>query len=258
MGDVTDLYFELSSPIRLELMMTLTGNPRKVSKLSSILGITNQECSRHLTRLLKAGLVDRSADGEYYLTSYGMASLEINHAYSFISRHSDYFASHDLGLLPKPFLQRIGALHESSYFDDVMQVVYEIQKMVEETEKYVYRITDRYLFNLIEPISAAIEKGVQFRLIEEVDVNYTVVYDQSVLRDLIPGSVHIVQDAPVFLAMNEKEVAALGFRLIDGRFDYLGFKSKNPEFHAWCKELFEHLWDETEGKDEYWERRRKI
>lgn len=257
MGDVTDLHFELSSTIRLRLLHSLMSNKLRVSQLSSLLDITNQECSRHLTRLLDAGLVNRYSDGEYSLTPFGEVTLEINRAHEFTSAHRDYFLTHNLNLIPKPLLQRIGSLNNSSFTDDVMQVLYNVQKMVETSEEYIYRITDRYLFNIVEPISNAIELGVEYKLIEEVNVNYTEVYDQHVLRDMIPGAVHIVQDAPVFLAMNEKEVAALGFRLVDGRFDYHCFRSSDPEFHEWCKELFEHYWDTTLGKSEYWEWRRK-
>ena len=71
---------------------------------------------------------------------------------------------------------------------------------------------------------------------------------------MIPGSVHVITEVPIFLAMNENEVAALGFRVVNERFDYLGFRSSDPVFHAWCRELFEYLWDTTEGKDEYYAR----
>lgn len=209
-------------------------------------------------RLVEIGLVRRSSDGDYSLTPFGVVTLENIKTHEFTSNHSDYFVKHDLNNLPAPFLHRIGELTECDYTDEVMQTVYDIQKMVEEAEEYVYRITDRYLFNLVPAISETIKRGVNFRLIEQVDVNYTETYDPGVLRELIPGAVHIVENAPVFLGMNESRVAALGFRVIDGRFDYFGFRSCDPEFHGWCKELFEYYWDETEGKDEYNERRRKI
>ncbi len=222
------------------------------------MGITNQECSRHLGRLVEAGLLGKSHDGHHSLTPFGDLTLR-NVSFSvFTSRNKGYFNEHDLGLIPTPFINRLGELTDSTIIDDVMQVTYNIQKMVEGSEEYVYRITDRYLFNLVKPISDAIKRGVDFKLIEEVDVNYTETYDPAVLREMIPGAVHILIDAPVFLAMNEKEVTALGFRVVDGRFDYHGFRSSSPEFHAWCKDLFEYYWDETEGKNEYQTRRRRM
>lgn len=258
MSDITDLLFELSNPIRLKMLRALETNHLRVSGLSRLLEITNQECSRHLIRLVEIGLVGRSSDGNHKLTPFGRLTLENNKSHEFTSEHKNYFINHDLSIIPLPFLHRLGELLESTYLDDVMQTVYEIQTMVEDSEEYVYRITDRYLFNIIPVISASIKRGVDFKLIEEVEVNYTEIYDPAVLRKMIPGAVHIIEDAPVFLAMNEKEVAALGFRVVDGRFDYLGFKSSDPDFHKWCRELFEYYWGKTEGKDEYHARRREI
>lgn len=258
MGDLTDLLFELSSPLRLRILKALHVSSYRVSQLAEQLAITNQECSRHIGRLVETGLIQRVPDGEYSLTPFGLATLENLKVHEFTNTHSDYFIRHDLNILPIHFLHRIGELTKCIYTDEVMEIVYDIQKMVEEAEEYVYRITDRYLFNLVPAISDAINRGVEFKLIEQVDVNYTETYDPGVLRELIPGAVHIVEDAPVFLGMNENRVAALGFRIVDGRFDYFGFKSSDPEFHNWCKELFEYYWDETEGKDEYNERRRKM
>lgn len=258
MSDITDLLFELSSPIRLKMLRALKSNHLRVSGLARLLEITNQECSRHLMRLVEIGLVGRAPDGRHSLTPFGTLTLENNKAHEFTNDHREYFNRHNLEGIPFHFLHRLGELEDSTYIDDVMQTVYAIQKMVEDSEEYVYRITDRYLFNLVHSISESIKRGVDFKLIEEVDVNYTDTYDPVVLREMIPGSVHIIVDAPVFLAMNEKEVAALGFRVINGRFDYLGFKSSNPDFHKWCRELFENYWEETEGKDEYYTRRREM
>jgi predicted transcriptional regulator len=254
MSALTELLFELSNPIRLKMLRSLQTNQLRVSELSCLLEITNQECSRHLIRLVEIGLVEKDSEGHHGLTPFGSLTLENNKAHEFTSKYNEYFTKHDLSVIPLPFLHRLGELWGSTYTDDVMQTVYEIQKMVESSEEYVYRMTDRYMFNIIPVISDAIKRGVEFRLIEEVDVNYTETYDPDVLRVMIPGSVHILKESPIFLAMNEKEVAALGFRVVNGRFDYLGFKSRDPGFHEWCRELFEYYWDKTEGKDEYFAR----
>ena len=257
MSDITDLLFELSNPIRLKMLRALRSNPLRVSELSHLLEITNQECSRHLIRLVDNGLVGKNFDGHHSLTPFGSLALVNNSAHEFTSRHREYFMKHDLSVIPLPFIHRLGELEDSTYTSDVMQIVYDIQKMVEDSEAYMYRITDRYLFNLVPAISDSIKRGVDFKLIEEVEVNYTETYDQDILRKMVPGAVHIIVDAPVFLAMNEKD-ASIGFRIVNGRFDYLGFKSSNPSFHNWCRELFKYYWEETEGKDQYLARRKVI
>ena len=49
--------------------------------------------------------------------------------------------------------------------------------------------------------------------------------------------------ALIFIAMSEKEVAALAFPSAEGRFDYLGFTASDEEAHRWCRDLYLHYWD---------------
>jgi predicted transcriptional regulator len=51
--------------------------------------------------------------------------------------------------------------------------------------------------------------------------------------------------------MNEKEVASVAFPLHDGRFDYLGFTSKNPQVHNWCHDVYEHYWELSKPRTEF-------
>ncbi len=52
----------------------------------------------------------------------------------------------------------------------------------------------------------------------------------------------------VFLYMSEKEIAILSFPYSDGRFDYLGFASKDERTHRWCKNLFDYYWEKAQGR----------
>ena len=53
-----------------------------------------------------------------------------------------------------------------------------------------------------------------------------------------------------FLYLSEKEVAIVAFPALDGKFDYLGFSSRDERAHNWCKDLFEYFWERTESKYE--------
>ena len=222
-----------------------------VTGLSRYLDITTQECSRHLARLSEIKLVSRTPEELYKLTPYGWLALQHLSAYEFTGTHRNYFTGHDLSMLPQSFIHRLGELNNSVFMDDVMQIVHNVQKVINESEEYVLRVTDRYVFSNILPIEAAIKRGVEFRLVEQIDVTYTELYSLETLYRMIPGQTRVIPEAPIFLAMIEREVAALGFRLEKGRFDYTGFKSSDPGFHKWCVDLFEHYWDRTEGKTEY-------
>ena len=251
MSTPSGVLFELSNTIRLSIMRAVSEEAFNVTGLSRHLDITTQECSRHLARLSEIKLVSRTPDGLYKPTPYGWLALQHLSAYEFTGTHRDYFTGHDLSMLPQSFIHRLGELNNSVFMDDVMQIVHNVQNVINESEEYVLRVTDRYVFSNILPIEAAIKRGVEFRLVEQIDVTYTEVYSRETINRLIPGKTKVIPEAPIFLAMNEREVAALGFRLVKGRFDYTGFRSGDPEFHKWCVDLFEHYWDRTEGKTEY-------
>jgi predicted transcriptional regulator len=50
--------------------------------------------------------------------------------------------------------------------------------------------------------------------------------------------------------MSEKEVAILSFPTLHGKFDYLGFTSKDDETRKWCNDLFMYYWERAEPKHE--------
>jgi len=54
----------------------------------------------------------------------------------------------------------------------------------------------------------------------------------------------------VYLYMSEKEVAALAFPSLDGKFDYIGFTSTDEKSHKWCEDLFKYYWERASGREE--------
>jgi predicted transcriptional regulator len=56
----------------------------------------------------------------------------------------------------------------------------------------------------------------------------------------------LLDKAPVFLYMTEKEVSALAFSTLKGDFDHLGFTSRDEKAHRWCEDLFNHYWGRSE------------
>ncbi len=53
----------------------------------------------------------------------------------------------------------------------------------------------------------------------------------------------------VFMALNEKKVAAISFPTNEGRMDYRGFVSEDKAVHKWAKDLFEYYWTKSKPKD---------
>ncbi|MEE8354960.1 MAG: winged helix-turn-helix domain-containing protein [Candidatus Bathyarchaeia archaeon] len=66
-----DLLFEVFNEVRLTLLQHMEAGPSNISRLSKELDISNQECSRHVSRLVDAELAERDGEGHYGLTEYG-------------------------------------------------------------------------------------------------------------------------------------------------------------------------------------------
>jgi predicted transcriptional regulator len=71
MERLCDLLFEVSNEVRLTILQNLEEGPSNISKLSKELDISNQECRRHVSRLMDAELAGRDSEGQYGLTEYG-------------------------------------------------------------------------------------------------------------------------------------------------------------------------------------------
>jgi predicted transcriptional regulator len=63
-----------------------------------------------------------------------------------------------------------------------------------------------------------------------------------------PGEIRGLENVDVFMAISEKEVAALAFPEVTGGFDYLGFTSRDEKTLKWCTELFQYYWGKAKPK----------
>lgn len=252
MNNLSDLFFELSHEDRLGILSTLLESPEMLTKLAEKMDCSSQEAYRHLSRLIESDLVTKTTEGGYMITSYGKQVMKLLPGYRFLNKHSKYFVTRDLTPLPSRFMQRIGELSESERVDDVMVSLFDLELLVKEAEEYIYIIIDQRIMNLYEPLIDATNRGVIFKEIRPIGWKLpdTVVerLDKELLikarRKVERGQViqKEIEKIPLFIALSEKTVANLSFKDLKGEIDYLGFKSDDPMFHNWCKELFEHYW----------------
>ena len=92
------------------------------------------------------------------------------------------------------------------------------------------------------------DRGVEFRLMRTRDFDFPpdwpgegVILKEARLRGQF--QIRASDFALIFIAMSEKEVAALAFPGAKGRFDYLGFTASHVEAHRWCRDLYLRYWD---------------
>ena len=95
-----DLNFELSNEDRFSILYMLVERPVKLTGLSKKIGVTHQQCVRHLNRLVKTGLVVKDPEGFYCLAPYGELTLRQYRGQQFTAKHRDYFNKHMLTDIP--------------------------------------------------------------------------------------------------------------------------------------------------------------
>ena len=246
MEKLCDLFFEFSNEDRLRMLHRLRERPSTVTAISKDLGLTTQEASRHLTRLGEMGLTVKGPSGAHVLTPYGELSLAQLRGFSFTCRHSGYFTAHNVSGLPAQFVARLGELDRCAYIDDVMVIFHRIEKAIREAEEYVWRLTDRYIITAIPAWEAALRRGVEFRLMDPRDIVVPPEFDRGpVLTEALTSGQfrnNIVERVDVFMALTEREVAGICFPEMNGKMDYRGFASDDPEVHRWAHDLYEYYW----------------
>ena len=222
----------------MQIIQTLIEGPIKLTMLSNRLDITNQECSRHLSRPMDADLITRDSDGSYMLGPYGEVYIRLQRTQEFVTRHREYFTTLDMTGIPNKFLQRINERRDS--------------------EKHIMSAVDQYPANIYEINKVAWNKGVSMLALEPEDwappaqfieernaaeEAFTVARRDGLLEE------RYVDSLPFMLWVSEK-AAGVMFPTTQGEFDYKGFIVSSTDGIQWCKELFHHFWEPAKRRAE--------
>lgn len=253
MDHVCSLFFELSHEDRLQILWNLVDKPLKLTYIAETLNCSSQEAYRHLSRLQEANLVKKTPEGDYTATSYGQQIMRLIPGYDFLSKHSQYFLSRNLSMIPDQFMNRIGELDACQLVNDVMVTLFDMEVLLNEAEEYVCVMTNQMVMSHYEPIIKAANRGVSIRILrpkgwrlpdEVVDKMNKETIRQTM--DLLKEGKVIQREPPVlsaYMAFSEKQVAALSFAKNDGDLDYLAFRSADKKVHKWCLDFYNYFWD---------------
>lgn len=276
------ILFELSSSQRLMILFKLkelaagvgiskargdkektTGSSSSLSSISKDLDLLVQEVHRNTNRLIDSELITKDSNGNFFLTAFGDMVLNQLSTLSFLAENKSYFLDHKLGDLPLKFVQRIGALKNSTLLDNGVAVFEHQKELFKNTEEYLNIIVSEVPSYLIDLLNHIIEKKIR--------VNYMVPRNTILPRkrhneskhelyhDLLKKNViqrRMIDYMNVGLIMNEKEAviqfpkASTKSKLnqqqqqqqrqpIDTNSAYY---SHDLDFHEWCSDYFDYKW----------------
>jgi len=245
------VFFELSNDERFEILKVLESNPETFTHISEKLQINSQQCSRHLTRLQEAILIERSPEGSYRISNYGKTILQLSKSFDFASANRKYLTSHDLNRIPYEFVARLGDLSDSKLSANVMNSISEFESLISEAEEFLWVIINKRTRSVRPFVAQAVRRGINLKSISptsyvpEIDVKREIKEDDelAIIRAEGEGRAEVAdtEEFDVYLWVSEKE-AFISFPLIDGTFDYVGFISTDQRAIEFCKDLFDYYW----------------
>lgn len=255
--DFQSLFFELAGDLRIYMLMKLAEKTYRLSQLANDLNATMQESHRNINRLIDAGLVKKTGEGELLLTPYGGIIVSLIPNFEFPFKHKEYFQEHTLNYLPLQFIQRIGSLNNCDVVVGVMAVLQRWKLVYNNSNVYIKEIISQVPIDLIETIAKRINDNVKFSYIFPNDVvipkGRTEILKKLGWSNMIfKGMVErrMLDKVNIVMVFNEKE-ACISFPTLKGEPDLnVMFYSKDKSFHQWCEDFFEHSWFHAKQFDE--------
>jgi len=247
-------FLEFASEQRLEIILSLSIKKSKVSIIAKELGATVPEVFRNFQRLVKAGLIEKDTDRNYFLTTYGMTVCNQIPALAFVAENKKYFKNHDFGDLPQKYIQRIGALEQNQYAKGFVKVMERWKNIIENANEYIYGILLEEPLDLIEPIANKAKKGVKINSIFSestiIPKGRKQLIDKFDFKTLTKNGLverKMRKDVKIGVFLSEIEACVM-FPSLDGEAD-IGemFYSQDKAFHEWCLDYFRFCWYGSEA-----------
>ena len=246
---IAEEFLQIASHLRLGILLHLKKKDDTLSSLAKKLDSTPSELHRNLKRLSDDHLISKNNEGRYHLTSYGKMVCAQVSSWEFMMNNSEYFKKHDLGNLPKLFLQSIGTLNKSEHVKGFVNVQDYWKKISSNAKKYLHNILFEVSYDTetISIIASNLKKNVSICSIFLEDAILPKSRKKAINNKDILNAIqdHVlvrrtIKDVNTLVVVNENEAFVM-FPNIDGEIDVSeGFYSTDENFHQWCVEYFDY------------------
>ena len=256
-------FIELASEQRLSILLKLIEQDTKLSQLAKDLSVTMQEVHRNVNRLMEVGLIKKSSEGMFSLTTFGNTIMKQIPAYDFLSRNKEYFSDHNLGEIPMKFVHRIGALNNSEYVTGLVAVIERWKELYNESSEYIYGMVPQIPLELIESVIPKVkEERVKFNYILPqraiVPKRRTELLRESGFYDMLKMENktvdrRMVDKVHVAVVLNEKQATVMFPTVKDkivADMNSMFYSRQDPLFHEWCLDYFRYCWYNSKPFDE--------
>ncbi|MBI3639043.1 MAG: transcriptional regulator [Thaumarchaeota archaeon] len=252
-----ELFMELASNTRRSMLQKLDEHDFKLSKLASDLELTIQEAHRNVLRLSKLGLVEKTLDNSFAISSFGKFIINQLGPFEFLLQNEDYFKKHTAGDLPTKFIERLGALKNATLVCGIGPVLERWKKMGKEAKSGIKSITIHYPLDVIAIFAAKPKEGVELSYIFGQNTEVPKARDEMLKKigwtKLISSGIvkrKMLKTIQVSVTVTDKE-SCVFFPDLKGQTDMLsGFFSNDDQFSEWCNDFFNYQWERADFFDE--------
>jgi predicted transcriptional regulator len=249
MQELSKLLFELSNEDRLKILLELKKTPMKLSRLSEKFESTVPETARNMTRLTETSLITKDTDGNFHLTAFGEASIQLLANFEFISKNAKYFKTHTISNLPPEYATSIGCLKKSEFVNQFTEAMFNAENMIREAKEFVWISIDEILASSLPIFIEAINRGIELKKLMPrkavippaiLKLANDPAFDRAARARKAES--RYLDQIDFFAIMSEKEVS-IGFKNSAGLFDLAGsFKATDKTAVEWTKSLFLNYW----------------
>ena len=234
-----ELLFELSHPVRFEILQLIAEEPERLKKIAESVEVGNPEVSRHLDRLRAAGIVEKNEEGAFIATPLGSLILSFLPGLDFLAANSEYFLVHDLSLLPPHFIGRLGELNNSRREEGGFHNVGRVIDILRSTEHRLKLMTKEILMETVPIVEEKLSQGLKFQGVYGEDIIFPENYELPP-----PHLVRFVPKIPAGAVVTEK-VGGITFLDRKGAMDFsVSFWSTDRTFMEWIEDLIDFYWEQ--------------
>ena len=253
---VTDLFLEVASEIRYNILKKLNEKNQKQSQVAKEIGMTLPESHRQFERLTKSGLIIKTSEGMYSITSFGKIFLEHMESSEFLLKYKNYFNTHQIGNLPKKFVKRLSDLNESTLVEGAF-VLNDKMIQIAGKGKYLRVISahvppDAFRQGVTSAKKTRKQVSIIYAKTTIIPKGFKKEFTSVEVSELISNGTYqrkMTDKVQIYIVLNDKTAMVL-FPDMNGNVDLnFAFVSEDSTFHEWCVDYHQFMWKNSGSCD---------
>jgi predicted transcriptional regulator len=242
----SDIFMELASDTRYEILKMLDDKPAHATKIASALKLTKQDTHRNTARLTEIGLIKKNAEGFFLLTEFGKAISSQFPYFQFLNKHKEFFENYTLGNIPEKFIHRLGELENSKQVSSVAEILVRLKKMESRTKNQFKLMATQGFSDEAKTIVDLIKKGVKTQVLigkntvlprealEGINIEKMMKSENFLQRQ--------IEKIEVALYITDEDCAVM-FPNRRGEINMNKmFVGNDNRAREWCDDVFDHYW----------------